>query len=106
MKANTFPVMGFTRSFWDFHMGMGLAASVSLTAEAILFWQLASLAKTHALILRPILITFTVAYFALSMVTWTYIFPPPSITEILIALCLIGAIVTAKSAVPVAIASH
>ena len=106
MKANTFPVMGFTRSFWDFHMGMGLAASVSLTAEAILFWQLASLAKTHALILRPILITFTVAYLAMSVVTWTYIFPPPSITEILIALCLIGAIVTAKSAVPVAIASH
>jgi hypothetical protein len=97
MKSTTFPIMGITRSFWDFHMGMGLAATVSLTAEAILFWQLASLAKTGALRLRPILITFTVAYLALSVVTWTYIFPPPSITEILIALCLIGAIATAKS---------
>jgi hypothetical protein len=106
MKANTFLVMGATRSFWDFHMGMGLAASVSLTAEAILFWQLSSLAKTDALRLRPILITFTVAYLALSVVTWTYIFPPPSITEILIALCLIGAIVTAKSAIPVKVTSN
>ena len=106
MKANTFPIMGATRSFWDFHMGMGLAASVSLTAEAILFWQLSSLAKTDAPRLRPILITFTVAYLAMSVVTWTYLFPPPSVTEILIALCFIGAIATSKSAVPVEIISH
>ena len=106
MKANTFPVMGFTRSFWDFYMGMGLAVSVFLTAEAIVFWQLASLAKTDALRLRPILITFTVAYLAFAMVSLTYFFPPPVITEVLIALCLIGAIVTAKSAIPVEIASH
>ena len=106
MKANTFPVMGFTRSFWDFHMGMGLAVSVFLTAEAIVFWQLASLAKTDALRLRPILITFTVAYLAFAVVSWTYFFPPPVITEVLIALCLSGAIVTAKSAIPVEIASH
>jgi hypothetical protein len=101
MKSTTFPIMGATRSFWDFHMGMGLAATVSLTAEAILFWQLGSLAKTDAVRLRPILITFTVAYLAMSVVTWTYIFPPPSITEILIALCLIGAITSAKPAVVV-----
>ena len=106
MKANTFPVMGFTRSFWDFYMGMGLAVTVFLTAEAIVFWQLASLAKTDALRLRPILITFTVAYLAFAVVSWTYFFPPPVITEVLIALCLIGAIVTAKSAIPVEIASH
>ena len=106
MKSTTFPIMGATRSFWDFHMGLGLAATVSLTAEAILFWQLASLAKTDDLRLRPILITFTVAYLAMSVVTWTYIFPPPSVTEILIALCLIGAIVTAKSAVPVELTSR
>ena len=106
MKANTFPVMGFTRSFWDFYMGMGLAVSVFLTAEAIVFWQLASLAKTDALRLRPILITFTVAYLAFAVVSWTYFFPPPVITEVLIALCLSGAIVTAKSAIPVEIASH
>ena len=105
MKTTTFPVMGITRTFWDFHMGMGLAATVSLTAEAILFWQLASLAKTDAFRLRPILITFTVAYLAMSVVTWTYLFPPPSITEILIALCFIGAIATAKKSTAVAIHS-
>lgn len=101
MKATTFPVMGATRSFWDFHLGFGLAVSIFLTAEAVVFWQLASLAKTDALRLRPILVTFTVAYLVFAVVSWTYFFPPPVITEVLIALCLIGAIVTSKSAIPV-----
>lgn len=106
MKSTTFPVMGATRSFWDFYMGMGLAVSIFLTAEAIVFWQLASLAKTDALRLRPILTTFTVAYLAFAQVSWTYFFPPPVITEVLIALCLCGAIATSKSAVPVEITSR
>ena len=71
MKSTTFPVMGATRSFWDFYMGMGLAVSNFLTAEAIVFWQLASLAKTDALRLRPILTTFTVTYLAFAQVSWT-----------------------------------
>jgi hypothetical protein len=54
MKANEFVAMGVTRSYWDFYRGMGLAVSVFLTVEAIVFWQLSSLAKTDALRLRPI----------------------------------------------------
>jgi len=42
MKAHEFLVMGVMRSYWDFRMGMGLAVSVLLTAEAIVFWQLGS----------------------------------------------------------------
>ena len=103
MKATTFPVMGATRSFWDFHMGLGLAVSIFLTAEAIVFWQLALLAKTDALRLRPILITFTVAYLVFAVVSWKYFFPPPVITEVMIALCLGGAIATAK---PTHVAVH
>jgi hypothetical protein len=103
MKATTFPVMGAVRSFWDFHMGLGLAVSIFLTAEAIVFWQLALLAKTDALRLRPILITFTVAYLVFAVVSWKYFFPPPVITEVMIALCLGGAIATAK---PTHVAVH
>ena len=84
---------------------MGLAVSIALTAEAIVFWQLASLAKTDALRLRPIFITFTVAYLAFAAVSGTYFFPPPVITEVLIALCLIGAIATAKKSTGVAVHS-
>ena len=58
MKTNQFLLMGHMRSFWDFYRGMGLAGTISLTAESILFWQLASLAKTDPQRLRPIMATF------------------------------------------------
>jgi hypothetical protein len=46
MKANEFPAMGAMRSYWDFYRGMGLAVSVFLVMEAVVFWQLSSLAKS------------------------------------------------------------
>ena len=53
MKANQFLAMGAMRTMWDFHMGLGLAVGVFLTVEAVMFWQLGSLAKSDALRLRP-----------------------------------------------------
>ena len=88
MKAHVFPVMGVMRSYWDFHMGMGLVVSVFLTVEAVVFWQLGSLAKTDALKLRPILATFLIGYLGVALVSYRYFFAAPVITEILIALCL------------------
>jgi len=103
MKANEFLAMGATRSYWDFHMGLGLAVSVFLTVEAIVFWQLGSLAKTDALRLRPILTTFLVGYLGVAVVSYRYFFAGPVITEILIALCLGLAIVFARQVVPRAV---
>jgi hypothetical protein len=96
MKANTFPVMGVTRSYGDFYMGLGLVVSVFLTVEAVVFWQLGSLAKTDALRLRPVLATFLVGYLGAAVVSWRYFFAAPVITEILIALCLGLAIASAR----------
>jgi hypothetical protein len=98
MKANEFVVMGVMRSYWNFYMGLGLVVSVFLTLEAIVFWQLSSLAKTDALRLRPILGTFLIGYLAASVVSYRYFFAGPVVTEILIALCLGLAIAFAKQA--------
>jgi hypothetical protein len=107
MKTNQFLLMGHIRSFWDFYRGMGLLVTIFLTAEAILFWQLAWLAKTDAQRLRPIMATFLVAYTALAVNSYTYFFLAPVITEILIAACLGLAIVAAKpQAAPYAAAAH
>jgi hypothetical protein len=97
MKTNQFLLLGHVRSFWDFYRGLGLAATISLTSESIVFWQLASLAKTEAGRVRPILITFAVAYAVFAVNSYTYFFFGPVIVEILIAACLGMAIVTAKS---------
>jgi hypothetical protein len=97
MKINKFLLLGHMRSYWDFYRGLGLVVTILLTAESIVFWQLASLAKTEARRLRPILITFTAAYLVLAVNSQTYFFIAPVINEILIAACLGMAIVTAKS---------
>ena len=97
MKQNQFLLMGNMRSFWDFYRGLGLGATISLTAEAILFWQLGSLAKADAQRLRPILVTFLLAYSALTVNSYTYFFLGPVIAEIAIVACLALAIATARS---------
>jgi hypothetical protein len=97
MKSNVFPVMGAMRSFWDFHQGLGLGVSIFLSAEAVVFWQLASLAKKDARRLRPIVATFLVGYALLALNSYTYFFIGPVIAEVMIAVCLALAILTAKS---------
>ncbi|MGA2051386.1 MAG: hypothetical protein ABSG96_27170 [Terracidiphilus sp.] len=95
MKANQFLVMGNMRSFWDFYRGLGLGATISMTAESILMLQMASLAKSGARSLRPMMATLLVAYAVISINSYMYFFAAPVITELLIALCLGLAIATA-----------
>jgi hypothetical protein len=60
-------------------------------------WQLASLAKTEARRLRPMMTTFLLAYVVIAINSNTYFFMGPVIAEILIAACFAVAIATAKS---------
>jgi len=96
MKANQFPFLGAMRTFWDFHMGLGLAVSIFLTAEAVVFWLLGSVAATGAMRLRPILAVFAVAYLALAVNSVMYFFAVPVAVETLIAVCLALAFFAAK----------
>jgi hypothetical protein len=88
MKMNQFQLMGNTRSYWDIYHGFGLAVTIFLTAEAVVFWQLASLAKTGAARLRPILLTLLAAYAALAVNSYAYFFFGPVIVEVVIVACL------------------
>ena len=96
MKLNQILLLGHMRSYWDFYRGLGLAVSILLTAEAVIFWQLASLAKTDAARLRPLIATLLLAYGLLSVNSSLYFFIGPVIAEILIAACLAVAFITAK----------
>jgi hypothetical protein len=96
MKANQFPLMGATRSYWSFYMGMGLAVTIFLTIVAIVLWQLSSLAKTDACRLRPICMSFLLAFVLLAVNSSVYFFPAPAIVELLIAICLAMAIFASR----------
>ena len=96
MKANQFLVMGNMRSYWDFYFGLGLALSISMTAEGVLMWQLASLARADARRLRPMMATFLVAYLAIAVNSNAHFFFAPVIFEIIIAGRFGVAIATAR----------
>jgi hypothetical protein len=98
MKANRFDAMGASRTYWDFYFGLGLFVSIVFFVEAVVFWQLGALARTHGALIRPILAVFCVGYLASALVTWRYVFLPPTVMQLIIAGCLAGAFVTARNA--------
>jgi hypothetical protein len=96
MKANQFPMMGATRSYWSFYMGMGLAVTIFLTVTAVVLWQLSSLSKTDSYRLRPICWAFLLGFVAMAINSYAYFFPAPVIVELIIAACLGMAIFTSR----------
>ena len=75
---------------------MGMADTIFVSFEAVVFWQLSSLAKTDPKRLRPILATFAIAYLAMAVNSQIYFFLAPVIVETIIAILFVLAIVTAK----------
>ena len=71
-----------TRSYLDFYRGFGFDVSVFFVLQAVVLWQLATMAKTNPRPLKPIIGSFTVASLALSILAWQYLFPVP------VAFCL------------------
>ena len=109
MQANRFRVFGVTRSYGDFYLGLGLGITIFLLVGAVLMWQMAGLARTDAARLRPMMATLMVGFLAFAVNSCLYFFLAPVIVEVLIALCLGLAMLTARSAPEVsrtAVATH
>jgi phosphoglycerol transferase MdoB-like AlkP superfamily enzyme len=88
MKSQRFNFMGSMRSYDDFLFGYGLAITITLLVQGILFWQLGTAIKTDPGVVRPIVALFFVAGMLTAIVSWKYFFIAPAITQLLIAVCL------------------
>ena len=95
MKSDHFPVIGVSRSYWDFYFGFGLIISVMQLFQAILLWQLGGLAKTEAFRLRSIIAVFFVSIVINAVLSWMYFFIIPVVMAVLIAICLLLAFISA-----------
>ncbi len=87
MKANHFPVMGLDRTYWDFFIGFGLAITIYLVMEGVVFWLLANLAAKGVEV-RPIVAVFCLGYLALMVLAYRFFFPPPTVSNAMVALLL------------------
>ena len=93
MKSDSFEVMGGLRTYWDFYIGFGAIIGGFLALQAIVLWQVASLARVNAKQVRPIVAAFLVSFVANAAITWKFFFPVPVILAAATALCLACALI-------------
>ncbi len=100
MRAFRFDVEGVSRTYWDFYLGFGYSITVYLLLQAVLLWQLATIAKADPLRVRPLIGSFFLATVASAFVAWRFIFPVPVVFSVALAACLGAAFVVSRRGTP------
>ena len=98
MKGPSFDVLGSTRTYWDFYFGFGITISYMLLLQAVVLWQLATLAKTNAARLLPIIAVFFIGFVVNIFFAAKYFFVIPIVNSALIAIILALAFIAAGKA--------
>jgi len=98
MKAHVFRFGGVAHSYWELYFGYGLMSAMNCLIEAVLFWQLAGLARKSPALMRPIAALFLVANVGYAILVRIYFFPLPGYFDLAIAVLLGAAIVTSLRA--------
>jgi hypothetical protein len=77
MQGFRFPVMGFTRSYWDFYRGFAITISILQVSLAVVAWQTATLAGRDPRIAMPLASTVLAACLGLIIVSGAFFFGAP-----------------------------
>ena len=85
----TFQVQGQTRSYWDFFSAFGFFCTALLLFSAILAWQLGTLSAGALAELKPVRWAFAACFVGLTIITWLWVFPAPTVFSALVALTLV-----------------
>lgn len=95
MKSHFFDVFGSTRSYWDFLLGYRLYLTTGLLVQAVLFWQLSTLARTNPDRTKSVVGLFFFNCVVMAVLSWRYFFIGPALIQFLVAACLALAFTTA-----------
>jgi hypothetical protein len=96
METVRFDTMGVNRSYLDFFMGFGWSLSVAMLLQSVLLWQLASLARSNAVQVRPMIAAFALATLAGGAIAWIFIFPVPAFFSAALLIVLVAAYIRAR----------
>ena len=97
MKATR--VMRGGLGYWDFYFGYGLIAAAICIVEAVLFWQLVTVARANPALARPTIALFVVWNIAHALLLVRYFrFPVPITFDVVIAITLALAFFAARPA--------
>jgi hypothetical protein len=98
LKAMTdvrFETMGENRSYLDFFMGFGWSLGVAMFLQSVLLWQMATMARTDAPSVRPMIAVFALAQLASGIIAWRLIFPIPALFFAVLFVVLVTAFAVA-----------
>jgi hypothetical protein len=96
MRAVHFEVMGVNRSYLDFYRGFGYLLTVAMLMQAALLWQLATLARTNAAAVRPMIGIMAAAGVVGCVLTWHFIMPLPALFSAVLLASLTVALAVAR----------
>jgi hypothetical protein len=96
MRTFRFDVAGVNRSYLEFYLGFGYSLSVFLVMQAILLWQVGTVARTDPIQARPLIVTFLLASIVSGVVSWKFIFPVPVYFGAALTACLGLALVAGR----------
>jgi hypothetical protein len=88
MQSFRFDAEGVSRTYLDFYLGFGFTISVYQFLQAVLLWQLATIAKIDAIRTRPLVVSFFIASLVCALLALKFIFVVPAIFSAVIAACL------------------
>lgn len=88
MRSFHFDAGGVSRTYLDFYLGFGFITSAYLFAQAVVLWQLASMAKTDQSQVRPLIGSFLLVSVASAFLSWRFIFLLPVVSFTAVAVCL------------------
>lgn len=93
MKTVSIVVGGTTRTYWDFYQGFGLAISGFLAVQAVILWQLASLARAGVQRARGITAVVLGGFIYNAVLVGLFFFVQPLVLVIALVVCLTVALV-------------
>lgn len=96
MQSNHFSFMGASRSYWDFYFGYAMMGAFTCIVEAVLFWQLARVARTNPGAVVPIAAAFVLFNIGHALLAARFFMPTPIVFDLLVA-ALLGAAMAAST---------
>jgi hypothetical protein len=97
LRTHMFAFQGFTRTYWQLFLGYGLFAATNCFIEAAVFWRLAWIAAETPAFTAAIITVFIAANIVYAALCWRFFFWTPLLFDVLVAVLLLGALVSVRS---------
>jgi len=91
MRSIHFDLQGFHRTYWDFFVAAGFSVGVFYLFAAVLAWQLGGLPAAMLALMRGTSWAFALAFAAITVLSWKYLFIIPIAFSLAITVCLTAA---------------